>query len=189
MVPGIHSLSPCLTGACSTGGARARPPTHPNSYRHFTARYKASSPAQVGGVGVLLVPATGGCCGGQAQAARHVVSEGPLLPPPAPLSAVAPGVSLGQLPGPEAAGHPPPLSQPVLLTGCQWDRECPVQQPTVLAPSCLPTLRPSLGSSLPPRPSPGAPAWPPFSPMLLPSAASSRSHTCGLIQAWPEGRV
>lgn len=63
---------------------------------------------------------------------------------------------------------------------CQWDWECPVRQPTVPAPSCLPTPRPSLGSSLPPRPSPGAPAWPPFSPTLLPSAASARSHTCGL---------
>ncbi|CAI9172545.1 unnamed protein product [Rangifer tarandus platyrhynchus] len=45
---------PCgWPSACSTGGARARPPTHPNSYRHFTARYKASSPAQ----GLSLPPA------------------------------------------------------------------------------------------------------------------------------------
>ncbi|XP_028339822.1 WD repeat-containing protein 90 [Physeter macrocephalus] len=28
--------------ACSTGRARAQPPTRPDSYRHFTARYKAS---------------------------------------------------------------------------------------------------------------------------------------------------
>ncbi|KAM9724960.1 WD repeat-containing protein 90 isoform 1-T1 [Dama dama] len=45
---------PCgWPSACSTGGARAWPPAHPNSYRHFTARYKASSPAQ----GLSLPPA------------------------------------------------------------------------------------------------------------------------------------
>lgn len=77
MVPEVHSFSPCPTGACSTVGARARPPARPNSYRHFTARYKASSRAQVGGAGVLLVLATDGCCRGQARAAKPVVSEGP----------------------------------------------------------------------------------------------------------------
>lgn len=76
MVPEVHSLSPCPTGACSTVGARARTLARPDSYRHFTARYKASSLAQVGGAGVLLVLATDGCCGGRAQAMQPVVSEG-----------------------------------------------------------------------------------------------------------------
>ncbi|KAJ1067537.1 hypothetical protein K5549_010655 [Capra hircus] len=45
---------PCgWPSACSTVGARARPPARPNSYRHFTARYKASSRAQ----GFSLPPA------------------------------------------------------------------------------------------------------------------------------------
>ncbi|XP_059887375.1 WD repeat-containing protein 90 isoform X2 [Delphinus delphis] len=34
--------APAGPGACSTGRARAQPPTRPDSYRHFTARYKAS---------------------------------------------------------------------------------------------------------------------------------------------------
>ncbi|XP_057384735.1 WD repeat-containing protein 90 [Balaenoptera acutorostrata] len=34
--------APVGPGACSTGRARAQPPTHPDSYRHFTTRYKAS---------------------------------------------------------------------------------------------------------------------------------------------------
>ncbi|XP_055265016.1 WD repeat-containing protein 90 isoform X3 [Moschus berezovskii] len=45
---------PCgWPSACSTGRARAWPPARPDSYRHFTARYKASSPAQ----GLSLPPA------------------------------------------------------------------------------------------------------------------------------------
>ena len=76
MLPKVYSLSPCPTGACSTVGARARTLARPDSYRHFTARYKASSPAQVGRAGVLLVLATDGCCGGWAWAMQPVVSEG-----------------------------------------------------------------------------------------------------------------
>ncbi|XP_066869044.1 WD repeat-containing protein 90 isoform X9 [Kogia breviceps] len=34
--------APVGPDACSTGRARAQPPTRPDSYRHFTARYKAS---------------------------------------------------------------------------------------------------------------------------------------------------
>ncbi|KAM9059484.1 WD repeat-containing protein 90 isoform 4-T6 [Megaptera novaeangliae] len=34
--------APIGPGACSTGRARAQPPTRPDSYRHFTTRYKAS---------------------------------------------------------------------------------------------------------------------------------------------------
>ncbi|XP_026973770.1 WD repeat-containing protein 90 isoform X3 [Sagmatias obliquidens] len=34
--------APAGPGTCSTGRARAQPPTRPDSYRHFTARYKAS---------------------------------------------------------------------------------------------------------------------------------------------------
>ncbi|XP_033285114.2 WD repeat-containing protein 90 isoform X2 [Orcinus orca] len=34
--------APAGPGACSTGRARAQPPTRPDSYRHFTARYKVS---------------------------------------------------------------------------------------------------------------------------------------------------
>ncbi|XP_043312643.1 WD repeat-containing protein 90 isoform X2 [Cervus canadensis] len=161
---------PCgWPSACSTGGARAWPPAHPNSYRHFTARYKASSPAQVGGVGVLLVPATGGCCGGQAQAAQPVVSEGS-PPTPAPSSAVAPGVSLGQLSGPEAAGHPPPCAQPV---------------PVGLGVSGAPAHR--AGSLLPPHTSAFSRLLP--APQALPRSpclASLLSHAPALCRLRPE---
>lgn len=189
MVPEVHSFSPCPTGACSTVGARARRPARPNSYRHFTARYKASSPAQVGGVGVLLVLATDGCCRGQARAAKPVVSE---RPPPTISSGswsvpgAAPRVGGRWSPSTlSPAGAPDELvkarchaigPRSVLCASQPCRLPASPHRGRLQAPPCPAQVSPH------PRPSPGAPAWPPFSPVfpLLPSAASSRSHTCGL---------